>query len=66
MGPGLAVVVAGLVALLWSRGAGRLILAVGIGIYLVGVVITVVGIILVYRDVPPPRPSFIQLRWSLL
>ena len=66
MGPGLAVVVAGLVALLWSRSAGRAILAVGIGIYLVGVVITVVGIILVYRDVPPPRPSFIQLRWSLL
>jgi hypothetical protein len=38
------------------------ILAVGIGIYLVGVVITVVGIILVYREVQPPRPNFIQLR----
>ena len=66
IGPGLAVVVAGLVALVWSRGTGQAILAVGMGIYLVGVVITVVGIILVYRDVPPPRPNFIQLRWSLL
>jgi len=66
MGPGLAVVIAGLVALLWSKGTGQAILAVGMGIYLVGVVITVVGIILVYREVPPPRPNFIWLRWSLL
>lgn len=66
IGPGLAGVVAGLVALLWSTGTGQAILAVGIGIYLVGVVITVVGIVLVYREVPPPRPNFINLRWSLL
>lgn len=66
MGPGLAVVVAGLVALLWSTGTGRAMLAVGMGIYLVGVVTTVVGIILVYRAVPPPRPNFLQLRWYLL
>lgn len=66
MGPGLAVVVVGLVTLLWSTGAGQAILAVGMGIYLVGVVITVVGIILVYREFPPPRPNFIWLRWSLL
>ncbi|MGD0256157.1 MAG: hypothetical protein ABSB99_11560 [Acidimicrobiales bacterium] len=66
IGPGLAVVVVGLVALLWSTGIGQAILAVGMGIYLVGVMITVVGIILVYREVPPPRPNFIWLRWSLL
>ena len=66
IGPGLAVVVAGLVALVWSRGTGQAILAVGMGIYLVGVMITVVGIVVVYSEVPPPRPNFIQLRWSLL
>ena len=66
IGPGLAVAAAGLVTLLWSRGTGLAILAAGMGIYLVGVMITVVGIILVYREVPPPRPNFIQLRWSLL
>ncbi len=66
IGPGLVVVVAGVVALLWSKGTGQAILAVGMGIYLVGVMITVVGIILVYRDASPPRPNFIQLRWSLL
>jgi hypothetical protein len=66
MGPGLAVVLAGLVALLWSTGAGETILAVGMGIYLVGVVITVVGIVVVYRRVRPVRPNLIELRWSLL
>jgi hypothetical protein len=66
MGPGLAVVLVGLLTLLWSKGAGRAILAVGMGIYLVGVVITVVGIILVYRESPPPKPNLIWLRWSLL
>jgi hypothetical protein len=66
IGPGLAVVVIGLVALPWSTGTAQAILAVGMGIYLVGVVITVVGIVLVYREVPPPRANFIWLRWSLL
>ncbi len=66
MGPGLAVVTAGLITLVLSTGAGQAMLAVGMGIYLVGVVITVVGVILVYREVPPPRPNFIWLRWSLL
>ncbi len=66
MGPGLAVVIAGLITLLWSTEVGQAILAVGMGIYLVGVMITVVGVILVYREVPPPRPNFIWLRWSLL
>ncbi len=66
MGPGLAVVVVGLITLLRSKGAGLSILGVGMGIYLVGVVITVVGIVLVYREAPSPRPNFIWLRWSLL
>jgi hypothetical protein len=66
IGPGLAVVLAGLVALLWSTGTAQAIVAVGMGIYLAGVVITVVGIVLVYREVAPPRPNFIQLRWTLL
>jgi hypothetical protein len=63
---GLGVVVVGLVALLWSTAAGQAMVAVGMGIYFVGVVITVVGIILVYREAPQPRPNFIQLRWSLI
>ena len=66
MGSGLAVVAVGLVALVWSRGTGQAMVAAGIGIYLVGVVITVAGIVLVYREVPPPRPNFLDLRWSLL
>lgn len=66
MGSGLAIVAIGLVALVWSRGTGQAMVAAGIGIYLVGVVITVAGIVLVYREVPPPRPNFLDLRWSLL
>jgi len=66
MGSGLAVVAVGVVALVWSRGTGQAMVAAGIGIYLVGVVITVAGIVLVYREVPPPRPNFLDLRWSLL
>jgi hypothetical protein len=66
MGSGLAVVAAGLVALVWSRGTGRTMVAAGIGIYLAGVVITVAGVVLVYREIPPPRPNFLDLRWSLL
>jgi len=65
MGSGLAFVAVGLVALVWSRGTGQAMVAAGIGIYLV-VVITVAGIVLVYREVPPPRPNFLDLRWSLL
>ena len=66
MGSGLAIVAIGLVALVWSRGTGQAMVAAGIGIYLVGVVITVVGIVLVYREIPAPRPNFLDLRWSLL
>jgi hypothetical protein len=64
---GLAVVVVGLVTLAWSTGAGQAILAVGMGIYLVGgVPVCVVGILRVYREVPPPRPNFLDLRWTLI
>jgi hypothetical protein len=64
--PGLSVVVVGLVALLWSTDTGQMILAVGMGIYLVAVVITVVGIFMIDVKAPPPRPNFSELRWSLL
>jgi hypothetical protein len=66
MGSGLAVVAAGLVALVWSRGAGQAMVAAGIGIYLAGVVITVAGVVLVYREVPPPRPSHSRVQRALL
>lgn len=66
MGPGLTATLVGLVTLLWSTPAGETILAVGMGIYLVGVVITVLGIVLLYRDARPVRLNFIELRWSLL
>jgi hypothetical protein len=66
MGTGLGVVVAGLIALLWSVTAGRAMVAAGIGIYLVGVVITLVGILWIYRRVKPARPSFLDMRWALL
>jgi hypothetical protein len=63
---GLCVVAAGIVTLVWSTGAGLAVLAVGMGVYLAGVVISVVGVILVYREARPARPHFIELRWSLL
>ena len=63
MGPGLSVVIAGLITLLSSTDTGTAILAVGMCIHLIGVVITVTGTILVYREVPPTRPNLI---WSLL
>ena len=66
MAPGLAIVAIGLVALPWSTGTAQSLLAVGMAIYLAGVAITVVGIVLVYREAPRPRPNLIWLRWSLL
>jgi hypothetical protein len=66
MGPGLAVVIAGLVTLLWSTATGKAILAVGTGIYLVGMVFTLVEIRGVYGDVSPPPPSHSRVQRSLL
>ena len=62
MGPGLAVVLAGLVALVWLKSTGRVILAVGMVIHLAGVVNTVTRIVLLNRELPPPRPNFLNLR----
>ena len=66
VGPGLAVVAAGLVTMAWSSGAGLDILAVGMVVYLTGAVVCTIGILLVYRAAPTPKPNFIQLRWSLI
>ena len=66
MGPGLAVVIAGLVTLLWSTATGKVILAVGIGIYLVGLVFSFVEVHRAYADVqPPPRPNYARVRQAL-
>jgi hypothetical protein len=54
MGPGLALVVAGLITLLFSTSAGRPIVAVGVGIYLVSLVFTLVEVRGVYGDIQPP------------
>ncbi len=66
MGPGLAVVIAGLVTLLWSTAAGKAILAVGLGIYFVGLVFSFVEVHRVYGDVQPPRPDHARVRQILL
>ena len=66
MGPGLAVVIAGLVTLVWSTATGKAILAVGIGIYLVGLVLTLVEVRRVYGDVQPPRPDHARVQQTLL
>ena len=66
MGPGLAVVIGGLVTLLWSTATGKAILAGGIGIYLVGLVLTLVEVRLAYREVQPPRPDYARVQQTLL
>ena len=66
MGSGLAVVIAGLAALLWSTATGKAILAAGIGIYLIGLVFTLVEVRRVYGDVPPPQPKHSRVQRALL
>jgi hypothetical protein len=66
IGSGLIVVIAGLIALLWSTATGKAILAVGVGIYLVGLMFTLVEVRRVYGDVPPPRPSHSRVQRALL
>ena len=66
MGPGLAVVIAGLITLLWSTVAGLAILAVGIGIYLFGLVLSFVELHRAYGEVQPPRPSYARVHQALL
>lgn len=66
IGSGLTVVIAGLVALLWSTATGKAVLAFGVGIYLAGLVFTLVQVRRVYGDVPPPRPSHSRVQLALL
>ena len=65
-GLGLAVIAGGLATRLWSTGAGLSILAVGMGIYLVGGVVVFIGFILVRRALPGPRPSYWRFRRTLM
>ncbi len=58
--------IAGLIALLWSTATGKAILAVGIGIYLIGLVFSPVEVRRVYSDVPPPRPNHSRVQRALL
>ena len=58
--------IAGLIALLWSTATGKAILAVGIGIYLIGLVFSPVEVHRVYSDVPPPRPNHSRVQRTLL
>ncbi len=65
MGPSLAVVVAGLVILLWSTAPGRVVLSVGIGIYLLGIVFSFVEVHQAYSEMEPPRPEYARVRQAL-
>ena len=56
----------GLVTRLWSTGTGLTILAVGVGIYLVGAVVVFTGFIPAIRALPMPRPSYWKLRRLLM
>ena len=66
LGSGLAAVIAGLVALPWSTATGKAILAVGIGICLVGMMFVLVEVRGVYGDVSPPPPSHSRVQRALL
>ncbi len=65
-GLGLFVAAGGLVIRVWSTGTGLTILAVGVGIYLVGVVVVYTGFIPAIRALPKPRPPFWRLRRLLM
>lgn len=65
-GLGLFAAVGGLVTRVWSAGIGLTILAVGVGVYLVGVVVVYTGFIPAIRELPKPRPSFWRLRRLLV
>jgi hypothetical protein len=65
-GLGLAVAVGGLVTRVWSTGIGSTILAIGLGVYLVGVVFVYAGFIPAIRALPKPRPSCWKLRRALM
>ena len=65
-GFGLFLAVGGLVIRVWSTDTGLTILAVGVGVYLVGVVVVYTGFIPAIRALPKPRPSFWKLRRVLM
>ena len=65
-GLGLFGAIDGLVTRVWSTGTGLTILAVGVGIYLVGVVVVSTGFIPAIRALPKPRPSYWRLRRLLM
>jgi hypothetical protein len=65
-GLGLFVAAGGFVTRVWANGSGLTILAVGVGIYLVGVVVLFTGFIPSIRALPKPRPSFWRLRRLLM
>ncbi len=65
MGPGLVVVIAGLISLLWSTVAGPAILATGIAIYLSGFGLSFVEVHRAYGEVQSPRPSYARVHQAL-
>jgi hypothetical protein len=65
-GLGLFVAVGGFITRVWSTDTGLTILAVGVGVYLVGVVVVYTGFIPAIRALPKPRPSFWKLRRVLM
>jgi len=65
-GLGLFVAIGGLVTRVLSTGTGLTILAIGVGIYLVGVVVVFTGFIPAIRELPKRRPSYWRLRRLLM
>ena len=66
MGTGVAVVIAGIITLAWSTAATKTILAVGAGIYLIGLGFTLVEARWAYDEVQPPRPNHAWVQRTLL
>jgi dolichyl-phosphate-mannose--protein O-mannosyl transferase len=65
-GLGLFVAVAGLVTRVWSTSTGLTMLAIGVGIYLVAVVVLFTGFVPAILALAKPRPSFWRLRRLLM
>ena len=65
MGPAVAVVLAGLILLPWSTAAGHTILAVGIGSYILGIVLSFVEVNRAYGEMQPPRSSYARAHQQL-
>jgi len=63
---GLAIVVSGLVILIWQSSAGLTVLAIGMVFYLITIAITAVAFIVIFRTLQLPKPTFLDLRWRLI